>query len=158
VVKFYEDYVVGDENVLGSREFTRDAMLAYARAYDPQPFHVDEAAGEASIFGSLIASGWHTASVGMRAIVDSRDALRKEAQARGETLPKLGVSPGFRDLRWPNPVRPGDVVTYSSRVESKRETKRPAWGLVGVHTRGVNQNGAEVLSMHSLVFVARRGA
>ena len=111
MVKFYEDYVVGDENVLGSREFTRDAMLAYARAYDPQPFHVDEAAGEASIFGSLIASGWHTASVGMRAIVDSRDAQRKEAQARGETLPKLGVSPGFRDLRWPNPVRPGDVVT-----------------------------------------------
>ena len=150
--------MVGEENLIGSHEFTREAIVAFARAYDPQPFHIDDAAGAASIFGSLVASGWHTACVGMRLLVDWRDARRDEALARGETVPALGMSPGMRDLRWPNPVRPGDVVTYTSRVESKRETKRPAWGLVGHHTRGVDRNGREVLSFHSLVFVARRGA
>ena len=84
--------------------------------------------------------------------------MRTVALPGGETVPALGVSPGVSDLRWPNPVRPGDVVTFSSKLESKRETKRAAWGLVGHHTRGVDQNGREVLSLHSLVFVARRGA
>lgn len=157
MIKFYEDYAVGEEDVLGSHQFTRDEIIAYARAYDPQPFHIDDAAAAASIYGSLCASGWHTACVCMRLIVDWRDALRRQAEARGEILPALGVSPGVRDLRWPNPVRPGDVVTYSGKVESMRETRRPEWGLVGHHTRGVDQNGREVLSLHSLVFVARRG-
>jgi len=158
MIKFYEDLVVGEENVLGSHEFTREAIIAFAKLYDPQLFHIDDAAGAASIYGSLVASGFHTACVYMRTIIDWRDARREAAVARGETVPALGVSPGVRDLRWPNPVRPGDVVTFSSKLESKRETKRPAWGLVGHHTRGVDQNGREVLSLHSLVFVARRGA
>jgi acyl dehydratase len=158
MIKFYEDFVVGEENLLGSHAFTREAIVAFAELYDPQPFHIDDAAGVASIYGSLVASGVHTACVCMRAIIDWRDALRQAALARGETVPALGVSPGVRDLRWPNPVRPGDVVTFYSKVESKRETKRPAWGLVGNHAWGVDQSGREVLSMHSLVFVARRGA
>jgi len=158
MIKFYDDFVIGEENLLGSHEFTREAIIAFAKLYDPQPFHLDDAAGAASIYGSLVASGFHTACVYMRVIIDWRDALRNAAVARGEAVPALGVSPGVRDLRWPNPVRPGDVVTFYSKVESKRETKRPAWGLVGNHTRGVDQNGREVLSLHSLVFVARRGA
>jgi acyl dehydratase len=158
VIKFYEDFVIGEENVLGSHEFTKEQIVAFASAYDPQLFHLDEAAGAASIFGSLCASGWHTACVGMRVLVDWRDARRREAEARGVTVPALGVSPGVTDLRWANPVRPGDIVTYSIRVESMRETKRPAWGLVGHHTRGVDQRDREVISFHSLVFVARRGA
>jgi acyl dehydratase len=158
MIKLYEDYVIGEENVLGSYAFTREAIIAFAKLYDPQPFHLDDAAGAASIYGSLVASGFHTACVCMRAIIDWRDAQRNAAAAQGETLPALGVSPGVRDLRWPNPVRPGDVVTFYSKVESKRETKRPAWGLVGNHTRGADQDGREVLSLHSLVFMARRGA
>jgi len=157
MIKFYEDLVVGEENRLGSHEFTSEAIIAFAKVYDPQPFHIDDAAGAASIYGSLCASGWHTACVCMRTLIDWRDARRKEAEARGEPVPVLGVSPGIRDLRWLSPVRPGDVVTFYSKVESKRETKRPAWGLVGHYTRGVDQTGREVLSMHGSVFVARRG-
>ncbi len=156
MIKFYEDFVIGEENVLGSQAFTREEIIAYAIAYDPQPFHLDDAAGAASIYGSLCASGWHTACVAMRTLIDWRDARRNEAEARGERVPTLGVSPGVRDIRWPNPVRPGDVVTYTLLVESKRETRRPAWGLIGTHLRGVDQQGREVLSMHSLVFAARR--
>jgi acyl dehydratase len=157
MIKFYEDFVIGDETLLGSHEFGRDAIIAFAREYDPQRFHIDEEAAENSIFRGLCASGWHTCCVAMRLIVDSRDAIRAAAIARGESVPPLGVSPGVNNLRWPNPTRPGDVVTYSSLVTSKRETKRPQWGLVGIRTRGVNQNGLQALSMDSHVFVARRG-
>ncbi len=155
---FYEEFVVGEENVLGSRFFTREAVVEFARAFDPQPFHLDDKAGEASIFGSLCASGWHTASVAMRCIVDWREKDRAERVSRGEASPPLGVSPGLRELRWGAPVRPGDTVTYSSRVISKRETKRPQWGLVSLATRGVNQHGVEVISFLSSAFAARKGA
>ena len=158
MIKFYEDFVIGEENVLGSHTFTREAIIAFARAFDPQPFHLDEAAGEASIFGGLCASGWHTAGVAMRKIVDWRDSRRAEFAASGAALPPLGVSPGARNIRWPRPVRPGDTLTFRSRVNSMRETRRPQWGLVGMRTWGVNQDGHEAYSFEGMVFVARRGA
>ncbi len=116
MIGYFEDIVVGRKSVLGSHEFTRDAIIAFARAWDPQPFHVDEAAGRVSIFGSLCASGWHTGCVAMRLIVEAREKFRAERRQLGETLPPLGVSPGMMKMRWPNPTRPGDVVTYSSEV------------------------------------------
>jgi len=156
VIKFFEDYVIGEETTLGAHAFTREEIIAYAREFDPQPFHFDEEAAKASIFGGLCASGWHTGCVGMRIIVESRDRLRARQIEAGGRVPLLGVSPGFTNMRWPNPTRPGDTITYSSRVLSKRETKRQQWVLVGIRTRGVNQNGLEVLSMDSLVFIERR--
>jgi acyl dehydratase len=93
----------------------------------------------------------------MRLVVDFREAQRAAAAARGEPLPALGVGLGIRDLRWANPVRPGDVVTFSARVEAIRETKRPQWGLIASRTTGVDQSGREVLSYLSHVLVARRG-
>jgi acyl dehydratase len=158
MIKFYEDFSIGEESVLGEHTFTREAIVAFARAFDPQPFHLDEAAGEASIFGTLCASGWHTAGVAMRKIIDWRDARRAELFARGEPLPPLGVSPGARNIRWPRPVRPGDSLSFRSRVEWKRETRRPQWGLVGMRTWGVNQHGQEAYSFEGMVFVGRRGA
>ena len=157
MIKFYEDFVIGDETVIGSHRFTREEIVAFATKWDPQRFHVDEEAAKASIHGGLCASGWHTGCVAMRLIVDSRDAIRRQTLARGEAVPALGVSPGFTNMRWPNPTRPGDIVSYGSKVTSMRETKRPQWGLVGVRTTGVNQNGLEAISFDSLVFVARRG-
>ena len=154
---FYEDHRIGQSVTVGAHEFTREAIIAFARAYDPQPFHLDDAAGAASLFGSLCASGWHTASVCMRTLIDYRETQRAAAAARGEPLPTLGVGLGIRDLRWANPVRPGDVVTYSAHVESMRETKRPQWGLIGSRAIGVDQAGREVLSYSSHVLVARRG-
>ena len=155
MIGWFEDVVVGTERRLGEHAFTREAIVEFARAYDPQRFHVDEAAAKASIFGGLCASGWHVAAAAMRAIVDDRAKLR--AGLDPAALPPLGVSPGVENLRWPNPTRPGDVVTYFSRVLDKRETKRPDWGLVFIRTWGVNQDGREAITMENRAFVARRG-
>ena len=157
MLAFYEDVVIGEERLLGSHAFSKQAIIAFASEYDPQRFHVDEEAAKDSLFGGLCASGWHVAAAAMRAIVDARAAFLAEATARGEALPPLGVSPGVENLRWPVPTRPGDVVTYYSRVVDKRETKRPQWGLVSLRTWGVNQDGREAISMDNRAFVARRG-
>jgi acyl dehydratase len=153
---FFEDQVVGASRIVGSHTFTREEIIAFARAYDPQAIHLDDAAGVASIHGSLIASGWHAACVWMRLLVVARKRDNAEAAARGETIPPAGLSPGVKDLRWPAPVRPGDTITYTSRIASKRETRKPQWGLVFTHTTGVNQHGVEVYSASGAVFSARR--
>jgi acyl dehydratase len=108
------------------------------------------------MYGGLIASGWHTASICMRLLVDRRDRVRAARAALGEPLPTLGVSPGFRDMRWPAPVHPGDTVAFSSRVEATRPTRRPQWGLVTSRQVGLNQHGAEVFEFTSLLFCERR--
>lgn len=156
MIGWFEDVEGGAERRLGAHVFTRDAIVEFARAYDPQRFHVDEAGAEASIFGGLCASGWHVAAAAMRALVDDRTRLREGIDPA--FLPPLGVSPGVENLAWPNPTRPGDTVTYFSRVTAKRETSRAGWGLASITTRGVNQDGRETLTMDSRVFVARRAA
>src|SRR6478672_2368987 len=99
-MNYFEDLKVGERVVLGSYTFTAENIKAFAQQYDPQSFHVDEEAAKHSHFGALCASGWHTAAAAMRVIVlfNQRDlAARKE---RGERVPKIGTSPGVRDLRW----------------------------------------------------------
>jgi acyl dehydratase len=155
---YYEDLRIGDVSTLGAHTFTPEGIIAFAVLYDPQPFHLSEAGGKASMYGALIASGWHTASVCMRLLIDWRERSRAAHAALGEPLPKLGVSPGFRDMRWPAPVRAGDTVAYSSRVETMRETKRPQWGLVTSRHVGLNQHGAEVFAYTSIVLWERRPA
>jgi acyl dehydratase len=155
---FFDDFKIGAETELGSYVFTREAIIAFAILYDPQPFHMSEEGGKASIYGGLIASGWQTASICMRMIVEHRQRERAEAIARGEVLPKIGVSPGVRDLRWPLAVRPGDRISYSGKIESLSETKRPQWGLVTSRAIGVNQDGTEVFSMVGGVLWERRTA
>jgi acyl dehydratase len=154
---FFEDVVIGEEHELGAYAFTKEAIVAFAQRYDPQRFHVDEAAAKLSMFGGLCASGWHTAAASMRALVDYRARALAERAARGEPLPPLGVSTGIFNLRWPVPTRPGDVVTFRACVLEKRESKRPDWGLVALRVSGVNQNGEEAITMENRPFVARRG-
>jgi acyl dehydratase len=156
MMAYYEDVVIGDERLVGSHEFTRESIIAFAQVYDPQRFHIDEAAAKHSIFGGLCASGWHVAAASMRALVDYRAAAFAEIAASGETVPPLGVSPGITNLRWPNPTRPGDVVAFHARVLDKRETRRPDWGIVGFQIRGVNQHGKEAITYENRPFVARR--
>ena len=98
----------------------------------------------------------HVAAAGMRRLVDTRSALRAAMAERSEILPQLGVSPGFKDMRWPYPVHEGDIVSYSMEVMSKRETSKPKWGLITNRFRGVNQRGHEVLVFSSAVLIARR--
>jgi acyl dehydratase len=148
---FYEAFRVGQTADLGRVTFSREAILAYGRRFDPRIF-----ARAADGGAPLAASGLHVAAAGMRRLVETRSALRAAMAKRGESLPELGVSPGFKDMRWPRPVHEGDVVHYSMETVSKRETSKPKWGLVGNSFRGVNQRGEEVLVFSSLVLVARR--
>jgi len=156
-MKFFEDIAIGERAALGTHTFTADDIKRFARKYDPQPFHLDEAAAARSHFGALCASGWHTACVWMRLMVEH---LRREDEARralGEAVASVGPSPGFRELKWLKPVYAGDTVTYSTEIVDKRTSNsRPAWGLISLRNTGVNQKGEPVISFVSVAFVERR--
>jgi acyl dehydratase len=148
---FYEDFRVGQSAELGSTTFSREAILGYGRRFDPRIVARAAEGGE-----PIAASGLHVAAQAMRRLVETRNALRAAMAARGEALPELGVSPGFREMRWPHPVHDGDTVSYSMETLSKRETSKARWGLIGNRFLGVNQRSEEVLLFSSVVLVARR--
>lgn len=128
---YFEDFAVGQEIALGSRTVTEAEIIAFATQFDPQPFHVDHDAAGASIFGGVIASGWHTCSMMMRMVVDS---LLGASSSMG--------SPGLDKVRWPQPVRAGDTlaVTYLTTAV-KPSTSRPDRGVVWSTWQAVNQHG-----------------
>ncbi|HAH11179.1 MAG TPA: dehydratase [Alphaproteobacteria bacterium] len=142
-----EDIELGVRTELGQWTFTREDIITFARAYDPQTFHVDEEAAAASPYGGLIASGWHTAAIWMKLMVRYRQAQfaaagLDERQQRGG-----GVSPGFLDLRWLQPVRPGDTVSYATETKDKVLLKsRTDLGLIRSLNTGHNQHGDLVIS------------
>ena len=143
---YFEDFEPGEVFELGERTLSREEIIAFAREYDPQPFHVDEVAAEGSAFGGLIASGWHTGSVFMRLYAD---ALLSRAAAMG--------SPGVEELRWLKPVRPGDTltarVTVLGTTPSARDPKR---GTVHLFAEVDNQRGETVITMKARGLFARR--
>ena len=156
-MKFFEDIQVGDVFDYGRYTFTAENIKAFAVRYDPQAFHVDEAAAERSHFGALVASGWHTAVTWMRLMIDYRRRMDEAMLARGEPVAGIGPALGFRDLKWPTPVYVGDTVAYSSEViEMRVSTSRPRSGLMTFHSTGINQDGKPVLSLVSTTFVERR--
>ena len=158
-MKYFENIRVGDVFEYGRHTFTADSIKAFATRFDPQPFHVDEAAAERSHFGGLVASGWHTAVAWMRLMVDFRRREDEAARARGEPVAGIGPALGFRDLKWPKPVYAGDTIEYRSEViEMRLSDSRPHAGLMTFRSTGINQNGEMVLSLVSTTFVERRGA
>jgi len=157
-VKFFEDIGIGDRRALGRHSFTADDIKRYAVRYDPQLFHVDEAAAARSHFGALIASGWHTAAVCMRLFVETQRQIAAELTARGEPAARVWPSPGFRNLKWLMPVRAGDTISYASEVLDKRPLEsRPGWGVLVMRNTGTNQDGALVFEFEGAIFVERRG-
>ncbi len=135
---FYEDLVVGSKRTFGHYEVTREEVLTFASAYDPQPFHLDDAAAAETYFGRISASGWHTCSMTMRMMVDS---WKEEATA------SLG-SPGIDELRWLQPVYPGDVLRVESElIEKRRSASRPDMGITKTRQTTFNQKDEPVLSM-----------
>jgi acyl dehydratase len=157
MMRFYDDIRIGDRLELGSHRFTAEDIKMFARQFDPQPFHVDEQEGTRSHFGGLVASGWHTASIWMRKLVDHRKHEAEAMLARGERVPQVGPSPGFRDLRWHKPVYVGDTVSYAVEViELRVSQSKPDRGIVGMLGLGTNQDGVRVISFHSATFVERR--
>jgi acyl dehydratase len=153
----FEDRVIGETADLGSHTFAREEIIAFAREYDPQPFHLDEAAARVSLFGALCASGWHTAAHFIRGVIVTRDAANVEAEVRGMRLATYGPSPGFRDLKWPKPVYVDDTVSYRMRLIEKIDLKsRPDRGLLAGAVQGRNQKGEIVFAVTSLVLADRR--
>jgi acyl dehydratase len=156
-MKFFDDINVGDRMEIGSHTFGAEEIKLFAAQFDPQPFHVDEAAAAQSHFGALCASGWHTASMWMRLRIHYGEREDAERAARGEPIATLGPSPGFREMKWLRPVYAGDTISYASEVADKRVSQsRPRWGLIEVHNTGTNQNGELVMSFKSSAFVERR--
>jgi acyl dehydratase len=143
---FFEDFRPGEVTETGSVTVTREEIVAFARQFDPQPFHVDEEAARQSPYGGLIASGWHTASLCMSLIV----ALL------GPGSGSLG-SPGIDELRWLKPVRPGDELTVRVEVlETVPSRSKPDRGLIKLRYTMRNQNGEDVMTMIALGLVLRR--
>ena len=144
--RYWEDYEVGQKFALGSTSFTEQEIVEFARQFDPQPFHIDEAAAKASMFGGLIASGWHVAAKMMRLFVDNYVDRRTA----------LG-SPGLDELRWLKPVRPGDTLTATSTVIEVRPSRtRPDRGVVQFRHDMTNQHGETVMTLDNPIMFARR--
>jgi acyl dehydratase len=143
---YFDDVEIGRRWRYGRYEVTAEEIVEFARQFDPQPFHLDEAAARRTLFGGLVASGWHTGSMFIRMAVD-------------DLLGGLAVhgALGFDDLRWLKPVRPGDVLSVESEVVGKEApAKRPKVGTLRLASRILNQRGEVVMSLVSLVLHERR--
>lgn len=142
---YFEDIEIGETREHGDYKATEREMVEFAEAYDPQPFHVDREAAEESMYGGLIASGWHTASMCMRLLVEGPFAEYASVGARG-----------VDELRWRAPVRPGDVLSVRTEVLEKEPSGDPRRGDVEIGVEGIDQDGETVLSYVALAMVARR--
>lgn len=139
-MQYFEDIEIGTARELGSHTFTQDAIIAFAKQFDPQPFHIDPEAARQSSFGGLVASGWHTAAMVMRLLVDA--AVDLEAS--------LG-SPGFDDLAWLKPVRPGDTIRARMTCTEKTPSRsRPGIGSGRFLIEAFNQKDELVMRYTSI--------
>jgi len=144
---FLEDLAVGQRFTSAAHTMETAEIKAFASAYDPQPFHLDEAAADDSLFRGLAASGWHTAAVTMRLLVEGGAPLAH------------GIIGAGSEVAWPRPTRPGDVLTAVTEiVEIKPSRSRPERALVTMRTETLNQRGEVVQVMTSKVLAWRRGA
>jgi acyl dehydratase len=146
VILFLEDLVVGAKRLSATVEVTEAEIIEFARRYDPQPMHTDADAARSGPFGGLIASGWHTAAMAMRLIVDA-------AVFGGGVV--LGV--GVDSIRWPHPVRPGDVLQAEIEVASLRPSEsQPRFGIVKLNVTVRNQRSEVVMQFHPNCWLPRR--
>lgn len=143
---YWEDMTVGSVRELGTVTPTREEIVHFAEQFDPQPFHLSEEGGKASLFGGLCASGWHTCSMAMGLMV--RNFLRESSS--------LG-SPGLENIKWLKPVYPGDTLRLVHEVlESRPLNSKPDVGLVRTVWRMHNQHGEQVLHMEGYSMFRRR--
>src|SRR5215207_6187414 len=144
---YLEDFTVGQVYIAGSVPISADAIKAYARQFDPQPFHTDEELARSTFFQGLAASGWHTASLTMSLVV--------------QALPIAGgvIGGGVDELRWPKPLRPGDELKLEAEIIEVRPSRsKPGQGLVRVRTTTLNRAGEAVQTMIANLIVPRRPA
>ena len=145
-LSYFDDYALGSTYECGSVSIDQAGIIAFAKEFDPQPFHVDPAAAAAGPYGGLIASGWHTAALVMRLLVENYLAAESS----------LG-SAGLDELRWPHPVRPGDTLRVRATVvESRRSLSKPDRGIVKTLVEAVNTGGATVMRATAINFMLVR--
>jgi len=145
---YFEDFPPGDVRESPVRTVTRDEILTFARQFDPQPFHLDDEAAKRSVFGGLLASGWHTCAIYMRLMWET---FLKDTASLG--------SPGVDEIRWVKPVRPGDSLRVRfTVVEAVPSRSKPDRGIVRVLSEVFNQHGEIVMTMRGLGMYARRPA
>ncbi len=145
---YWEDFPVAQVREFGAMLVTREAVLAFAGEFDPQPFHLDDAAAEAGLFGRLSASGWHTCAMAMRMMCD---AYLLDSSSLG--------SPGIDSLRWTKPVHPGDTLGVRlTTLESRPMASRPNVGLMLSKWEVLNQHRELVLTMQGWGMFGRRPA
>ena len=146
IARYLEDYTVGQRFRSGRLRIDKERLTRFGAEFDPQPFHLDEDAARHTLFGGLVASGWLTAAVTMRLLVES------DLQPAGGI-----VGAGADEFRWPRPVRPGDELRIESEVLEVRPSKsRPAQGLIKVRTTTLNQNDEAVQIIVANLVVPRR--
>ncbi len=146
IERFLEDLQVGDRFASGPYEVTETAMIDFAREFDPQPFHLDKAAAERSIFRGLAASGWQTAAITMRLLVTS-----------GLNLAGGAIGLGADELRWPRPVRPGDRLRLDLEIIEVRPSRtKPDRGTVRLRYVTRNQDDEIVMTLTATALVPRR--
>jgi acyl dehydratase len=148
-MRYFEDFSVGDKFAGGSVDVSHDEIIAYARRFDPQPFHTDPAAAKKTLFGELVASGWHTASMTMGLFATSDISIVNGI-----------IGGGVEQLSWPRPVRPGDRLTIRSEVlETRPSRSKPDRGMLRVRLETLNQKDEVVQSLVcNLVVLRRSGA
>ena len=144
----FEDFPVGATRALGPYTVDHDAVIAFAREFDPQPMHLDETAGEAGMLGGLSASGWHSCAMMMRMMAEG---FLLESSSQG--------SPGVDYVKWKQAVRPGDVLSGTMTVrEARISASRPTLGITKLYNDIVNQNGESVLETeYTLLLLTRAG-
>jgi acyl dehydratase len=148
-------FTAGFQSVIGSHHFTAEEIIAFARKYDPQPFHIDAEKARNSLFGGLCASGWHTISMWMRYNRIHSEKMVRDLQAQGAGILEIGPSPGFEQLRWIRPVYAGDTITFSNETIGTRPSgSRPGWYLFTAHASGKNQESKPVISVQTTAFIA----
>lgn len=147
MTRWFEEIVTNEPIALGSHTFTEQEIIRFGKRYDPQYFHIDPEAARHSHFGGLIASGWHTVSVGHRKMVDRLEAEEETVYAEGGTPGVSGPSPGVNRMDFKAPVRPGDTVRYTLTVTGKRKSNSlPGWGVLFNLIEAHNQSDELVYS------------
>lgn len=143
---------IGVRVTLDTLHFSTEDIVRFARNFDPQPFHLDAEAAKHSVLGGLCASGWHTGAGWMKSFLSHWAKEVKRLKLEGLEPPKLGPSPGFRDLKWKKPVYAGDDVTYFvTLLDARPLESRPGIWLNTTFNEGVNQSGETVLTFQSSV-------
>jgi acyl dehydratase len=145
--RYFDDFAVGDKFTTRGVTLTESMIIDFALAYDPQPFHIDVEAARASNYGGLIASGFHTLVLGFRMVLET-GVFRAASMG----------SPGFDELRWVRPVRPGDTLHAEFQVVDKTPSRsKPDRGIARVAYRIKNQKGEDVLTFLAMQLLKRKG-